>query len=300
MISSAAPPSYARVPRLPPPLELGARVAVVAPSGPSDRTLLDAGLALLRERYDVRVVSHLAERRQGFLAGSDEERARELQEALDDPSVGAVWIARGGYGLARILPLLSFARFAERPSWVVGFSDATALHCRLAELGVASLHASNVTGLSRLPEQDLQATFMALASGGTPPAWLTEHMRQNIPEGPVFGGNLTILFTEAASGRLTLPPGCSLLLEDVSETSYRVDRMLTALIDGGHLARAEAFLLGEFTECSPGKFGVPVAEVLRERLTPLGKPIAGDLPIGHGARNAPIVLGAPLGSVTPS
>src|SRR5690606_11921187 len=114
------------------------------------------------------------------------------------------------------------------PRWIVGFSDATVLHCRLAELGIPSLHASNVTGLSRVPEQDLTATFEALARGET---------RLPVPaeaggiNGPVFGGNLTILFSEAASGRLKVPPGCCLLLEDVSETSYRVDRMLTALID---------------------------------------------------------------------
>lgn len=290
MTSSAAPSGLARVPRLPPPLEPGARIAVVAPSGPSDPTLLEAGLILLRQRYDVRVLPRLAERRRGFLAGSDEERARELQEALDDPDLGAIWIARGGYGLARILPRLSFARFALRPRWIVGFSDATVLHCRLAELGIPSLHASNVTGLSRLPEQDLTATFEALARGET---------RLPVPaeaggiDGPVFGGNLTILFSEAASGRLKVPPGCCLLLEDVSETSYRVDRMLTALIDGGHLSSVKALLLGEFTDCSPGKFEVPVKDVLRERLEPLGRPIFFDLPIGHGARNAPIVLGAP-------
>ncbi len=290
MTSSATPPSLERPPRLPPPLEPGARIAVVAPSGPSDPSLLEAGLALLRERYDVRVLPSLGERRKGFLAGSDETRARELQEALDDPELGAIWIARGGYGLARILPRLSFARFAESPRWIVGFSDVTVLHCHLAQLGIASLHASNVTGLAHLLEEDLTATFEALARGSTRLPVLAE---QGPLEGPVFGGNLTILFSEAASGRLRVPPGCSLLLEDVSETSYRVDRMLTALIDGGHLREVKAFLLGEFTDCSPGKFEVSVTGVLRERLEPLGRPILFDLPIGHGARNTPLVLGAP-------
>jgi muramoyltetrapeptide carboxypeptidase len=111
-------------------------------------------------------------------------------------------------------------------------------------------------------------------------------------EGRIFGGNLTVLFAEAAAGRLHIPDGSILLLEDVNETSYRIDRMLTALLDGGHLSCASGVLLGDFVDCSAGKFDVPVSDVLLGRLARLGVPISGDFPSGHGRRNRPLLLGS--------
>lgn len=291
-MNSPEPQDRPKIGRVRPlPLHAGAKVAVVAPSGPADPAAFEQGLAILSARYRIQAPGELAARARGFLAGSDSERRRELQDALDDPDVSAIWIARGGYGLGRILPELSWTQFAARPRWLVGFSDATVLHAHVAGLGFSSLHAANVTGLARLSEEDREQTFAALE--GRPIAPLRAHF-VGAPfalPGPVFGGNLTVLFSEAASGRLVVPSGCSLLLEDVGETSYRIDRMLTALIQGGHLDSVSAFLLGEFTDCSPGKFQVETRDVLFERLRALGKPIAFGLPVGHGAQNAPVVLG---------
>src|SRR5690606_33898381 len=104
-------------------------------------------------------------------------------------------------------------------------------------------------------------------------------------QGPLWGGNLTVLFAAHAAGRLALPEGSVLVLEDVSETSYRIDRMLTALMQAGALARVSAVVLGEFVDCSQGKYCVPTEQVLHERLTTLGVPVLAGLPAGHGRDN---------------
>jgi muramoyltetrapeptide carboxypeptidase len=111
-------------------------------------------------------------------------------------------------------------------------------------------------------------------------------------EGPLVGGNLALLHACAAAGRLSLPEGCVILLEDVTERPYRVDRMLATLEAGGHLGRAAAIALGDFHQCDPGADGVTVEEVLRDRLGRLGVPVVRGLPVGHARRNEPLVLGA--------
>jgi muramoyltetrapeptide carboxypeptidase len=110
--------------------------------------------------------------------------------------------------------------------------------------------------------------------------------------GPLFGGNLAVLHSCAAAGRLLIPEGSVLLLEDVGERPYRVDRMLTDLRAAGHFANVSAVVVGDFLDCAPGPDGRRVEQVLHERLTGLGIPVLAGFPIGHGARNDPVTLGA--------
>jgi muramoyltetrapeptide carboxypeptidase len=268
-------------------------VRVVAPSGPFDESLLQAGLARLA-RYDVCVPPGLWGRRAGLFAGSDAERLAELQEALDDPEAGAVLVARGGYGLARILPQLQLERLLAAPRWLLGFSDTTVLHHALARRGLASLHCCNGTTLAHAAAQDVERLELLLGGRAAPPAGGLAPLVPGHARGPLLGGNLTVLFAEAAAGRLALPPGCVLFLEDIAETSYRLDRMLTALLDSGALRGVSGLVLGEFTDCSPGKHGVPAEQVLGEFAARLGVPAVAGLPAGHGARNLPFVHGAPV------
>lgn len=272
-------------------LIVGDRISVVAPSGPFEEDLLQRGLARLA-RYIVAEPDTLWGRREGFFAGSDESRLQELQIALDDPLTQAILVARGGYGLARLLPLLDFSAFEARPKWLMGFSDVTVLHAALAERGIASLHAANGTTLARASDAEVDE-LCALLEGATRQTFDgLEPMIGGQCEGPLFGGNLTVLFAEAASGRLRVPKGAILLLEDVNETSYRIDRMLTALLAGGHLSSLAGVLLGDFVDCSAGRFEVPVKDVLLDRLKGLRIPILDNFPTGHGKRNRPLLLGA--------
>lgn len=277
-------------PIVPPPLSEGARVAVVAPSGPFDRDLVLAGIALLETRYRVSFDPGLFEQ-EGFLAGSDERRLVELGRALEDPELGAVVTARGGYGLLRIAHRVDWAGLRRAPKWLVGFSDTTTLHLEALRAGVASLHADNVGGLGRGGERafDAMRTALEVAPSGRAVAGL-DAVTPGVARGPLVGGNLTLVACAATAGRLSLPDGAVLLLEDVTESAYRIDRMLTALTVGGHLDRIGGVILGDFTDC-PASSGVEASAVLTERLGALRVPVARGLRVGHGTMNEPVVLG---------
>lgn len=277
---------------LPEPLRPGDRIRVVAPSGPFDRALVLRGLGWLSERYEVRFGRGLFTR-EGFLAGSDAERLAELAEALADPDARAVLAARGGYGLTRITPALTPGQLLERPRWLVGFSDVTALHAEAWRAGLGSLHADNLGALGRADARRRAAFVDALERPLTPRriAGLAV-LRGGQAAGPLVGGNLTVLHAVAAAGRLALPAGAVLFLEDVAEAPYRVDRMLTSLVIGGLLDRISAVVLGDFTDCPPGRHGVPIERVLEERLGRLHVPVLAGLRAGHGAWNEPLVFGA--------
>lgn len=278
----------------PPPLGPGDHIAVVAPSGPFDRTLVLVGLGWLSGRYHVHFGSGLFAR-EGFLAGSDERRLTELNRALRDPQIRAIVAARGGYGLTRIAHAIDLGALRDSPKWIIGFSDITALHVEASRVGVASIHADNVAGLGRGNAAARALWVSALESRA--PRLSIEGLRTwraGTATGPLAGGNLTVLFACAAAGRLKLPEGCVLLLEDVGEAPYRVDRMLSALISGGSLDRVAAVIVGDFTEAGMGRHGVPVDAVLQERLLSLRVPVVSGFPVGHGRRNVPVHLGLPI------
>lgn len=277
-------------------LRRGDRVAVVAPASPFPRAAFLAGLAWVAQRYRVELRGDVFARR-GYLAGDDDRRVGELSRAMLDRDVRAVLVARGGYGVTRIASRLPWAEFARAPKWLVGFSDATALHVCAASRGVASTHAPNVTGLGAASNVHLArnrgAWLAALERPEAARAWTGLHaIRAGEARGPLFGGNLTLVCAMAAAGKLVVPDGSIVLLEDVTERPYRVDRMLTALLDGGHLARAAALVFGEFAQCAPGPDGVTVGEVLGERAATLGVPVFTGAPFGHGERNESFTLGA--------
>jgi muramoyltetrapeptide carboxypeptidase len=276
---------------IPPPLRPGDRVRIIAASSPFDRALFFRGVGFLSERYRVEIADG-ALSRQGFLAGPDALRLAALDAALSDPGVRAVIAARGGYGALRIAHAARWPALREHPKWLVGFSDVTSLHLEASRVGVCSLHADNAGGLGRGDAHARSRFIEALESPGRERCFAAlRTLRAGLAQGPLAGGNLTVLFSTHAAGRLRLPEGCLLFLEDVTEASYRIDRMLTALLLSGALDRVSGVVLGDFTDCSPAPHGVPVDEVLLERLGTLGVPVAAGLPVGHGAVNEPLTLG---------
>jgi muramoyltetrapeptide carboxypeptidase len=277
---------------LPSPLEPGDVVAAIAPASPFEPVLAWVGLGFLATRYRLRFDRGMFERA-GYLAGSDARRQAELARALEDPEVKAIIAVRGGYGSQRFARAIDWTALARSPRWLVGFSDITALHVEAARAGVASIHGPHVTSLGRGDARARDALIRALERPLEPRTFADlRALSAGTAEGPLYGGNLTILHACAAAGRLSIPEGAVLLLEDVTERPYRIDRMLTTLAWGGHLERVAAVVLGDFTQCDPGPDGVKVEDVLASHLTRLGVPVAAGAPIGHGLRNAPVVLGA--------
>jgi muramoyltetrapeptide carboxypeptidase len=166
------------------------------------------------------------------------------------------------------------------------------MHVEAQAVGLASLHAHHAAGLGRGDAHAREHWLRALEAPLTPRALRGEVLRSGLVRGPLVGGNLTVLFTCAVTGRLRLPPGAILALEDVTEASYRIDRMLSALRLGGHLRGVAGVALGDFTDCPPGPHGVSVATVLHRELDALGVPVVAQLPFGHDLPNEPLLLGA--------
>ncbi len=253
---------------------------VIAPSSPFDRERFDRGVMRLRERYTVTFDDGLFAR-DSFLAGSDARRVDELHAALDDDSVDAIACARGGYGAMRLLPSIDLALVIRAKKLLVGFSDVTALHALWQRAGLRSLHGSMVAALGVLPDARVERWTRAV-EGFVPFSGHDAHWKtRGRVVAPLVGGNLAVL--AALVGTPFFPPidGCVLLLEDVGEAPYRVDRMLTTLRLSGALQRAAGVLVGDFTNCHPREDGKTVDAVLQERLGDLGLPALMHVPVGH-------------------
>ena len=276
---------------LPRPLEPGDVVSVVAPSSPFVREEFWPGLGWLRARYRLRMSSGVLAR-DGFLAGDDARRRVEFARAMTDDEVKAVFVARGGYGATRIVADLPWAALERRPKWIVGFSDATALHAAAWSVGVASVHGPNVTTLRASSPAARAALLGSLERPDVARAWHgLRVVRGGTGAGPAVGGNLTILQAMAAAGQLRFPRGAVVFLEDVAERPYRVDRMLTSLVAGGYFENAAAVVFGTFERCDPGPDGRPVDDVLYACTAKLAIPVVAGAPFGHGTLNDAFVLG---------
>jgi muramoyltetrapeptide carboxypeptidase len=247
----------------------------------------------LAQRYRV-VWNRGALERQGFLAGSDQRRLDELNDALRDPTARVLVAARGGYGATRICHQADFQSLTRHPKWCIGFSDFTAVHLEAARVGVSSIHAPNLTSLGRADARTrndwVQATEAPLKRRSFEPL---EVLAPGSAAGTLIGGNLSLLFSSAASGRLALPAGCLLFLEEINEAPYRIDRMLTSLLIAGHLRGVAGICVGDLTDDPNQQQQQLLIDVVRERLSPLGIPILARLPIGHGVVNRPLPLGLP-------
>ena len=273
----------------PPPLRPGDTVHIVAPAGPFDVSSFEAGLGVLAERYKPVYREDLYDAWR-YLAGSDTRRAEELTQALTDSRARAVFCARGGYGVMRLLPSLPLADMA--PTALVGFSDITALHLPLQGLGRVTLHGPVLTHLGKQPREIQDALFRLLESPEPPPPLSGKAaFVPGVVEGPLLGGNLSVL--TRLLGTPYMPPldGAILLLEDVGERPYRLDRMWTHLRLAGVFDRVKGLVLGDFTDCEFKDAPYSSQDVLRSLAEETGLPCAVGFPIGHDIPNHPVALG---------
>lgn len=256
------------------------RIRIVAPSGPVDEKALNAGIELLRAKgWDVSEGSHVRDR-SGYLAGNDEDRLRDLQDALDDPKADVVWFARGGYGMTRLLDRLSPEGLRHNPKVIAGYSDATALLAWAQPLtGAKLLYAPSIQELGRPGVCVMDSVWSAL-SGAPLPIPTAEGSRNKTASYPVAGGCLTLLSVLAGTPWAPELEGHWLFIEEVGEKLYRIDRMLTHLAGAGWFARASGVLLGGFTGLGEGETPTDVLERVRE-LVSESTPVVSGLPVGH-------------------
>ncbi|GHA34034.1 S66 peptidase family protein [Streptomyces purpurascens] len=293
----------------PPRLAPGARVAVVAPSGPVPEERLQAGLDILRGwDLDPVVAPHVLGRHRAldYLAGTDAERAADLRDAWCDPSVAAVLCARGGYGAQRMVDLLDWAAMrAAGPKVFAGFSDITVLHQAFANrLGLVTLYGPAVAGVDFLKnaraQEHLRATLFEPESVRTvravPPGGGA--LVPGRARGVTLGGCLSLLASDLGTPHAhAAARGGLLLIEDVGESPYRLDRYLTQLLRTGWLDGVAGVVLGSWATCGPYE---DLRAVFADRLGGLGVPVVEEFGFGHGegALTMPLGLVAELDAGT--
>jgi muramoyltetrapeptide carboxypeptidase len=256
--------------------------------------------------FQARRGKHLLSRR-GYFAGTDEERAADLNAMFADPAVRAIHCLRGGWGSARLLSLLDWDVISRNPKILLGYSDITALLLALhAKTGLVTFHGPvasaqwnpfNVGWMKRVLQQGEAVTFENLREVEEDHLTAVENRVQTLTpglaRGRLLGGNLTVVTSLLGSGYLPEWDGCILFLEDVEEAPYRIDRMLTQLRLAGVLQKARAVVWGHCTDCEPGRgYGsLTVTDVLHDHLKPLGVPAWQGAMIGHIERQFTLPVG---------
>jgi muramoyltetrapeptide carboxypeptidase len=288
----------------PPFLKAGDTIAITCPAGfitaeelqPAIRTMESWG-------FKVRLGNTVGKRDFSF-GGTDEERARDLQILFDDPSVKAIMCARGGYGVTRILDRLSFTRMKERPKWIIGFSDITALHVHLSRFApMASIHSkmcnsfpADWASAEPLVQESILSIRQALT--GTKLRYTCtpdELNRTGVGEGILVGGNLSMLSHLMGTPSELHTYGRILFLEETGEYPYSIDRMFVNLRRAGKLSDLAGLIIGGFRmkPDDPGEeFGRTLYDIVREKTAPFKYPVCFGFPTGHQKHNVALKCGA--------
>lgn len=284
--------------RRPRRLVAGDRVAVVAPAGPLAPERLEIGLEILRGwGLELEVMPSALSRHHllSYLAGDDAARAKGFRTAWLDPSYAAVFCARGGYGVQRMLPYLDLDELAGVEKILLGFSDITALHEVLNSRGLVTIHGPMAAAVEQLKAPEgLDRLRALLFEPETVKDLLAPSGARTViggtAEGRLLGGNVALLAAGLGTPTGVRPAGI-VVLEDVSEDAYRLDRLLTQLLRAGWFDNVTGLVLGDFSESDDQAL---VSGLLRERLVPLGVPMVEGAAIGHENLNLAVPLGAPV------
>ena len=284
---------------MPAALKAGDTIAVVSPSSTPDSMTVVKGCQTLREWGFVPVVGpHALSNWHGF-AGTADERAADMLWALRDSTVKAILCSRGGDGAVQVLQRIALNEFYNHPKWVMGFSDATALHSAEVAAGVMSIHCSMCDGISLRGERDsVNAVLRRLLQGELPGYQVPAHPfnQRGEAEGILVGGNLSVLCGLAGSDYDFLnrvDEGLILFIEDTGEGLSKVDRMLHQIEIRGILSKLKGVIVGHFSKYkSPENGFADMYDMLHEYLQHYGIPVCYDFPVGHhSGLNYPMVEG---------
>lgn len=276
-------------------LKRGDTIMIVAPAGfLPDSTEIEPGIALAKSWGLEVIVGKNVFKKHNHFAGTDAERQSDLQLALDNKNIKAIWCSRGGYGTVRIIDQIDFTAFVENPKWVVGFSDITTLHATINNLGIASIHATMPGGMKRASEEAKQSLYKALfgySYGFEIPS--NPLNRKGNAKGVLIGGNLSILNSMIGSFSEVNMNGKILFIEDVGEDLYRIDRMMYTLKRTGALKNLKGLIVGDF-DYNVEKdtlFGGTHREIILNAVKDYDFPVLFDFPAGHIRDNRALLFG---------
>lgn len=278
---------------IPRPLTLGSKVAILSPASAINPELVSLAAFELAEHGFSPVIMPHACGRHGSYSGSFEERLADFQAALADPEVKAILCSRGGYGCVHLLGHIS-----PRPVWLIGFSDVSALHALWFHSGVCSIHGSMAKelALKRCPSNLANQSLLQILTTGKMPliSWEADPLnRVGEATGVLVGGNLAVLDGLAATPFDTLGlTGSILVIEDIAEPIYKVERIMYRLRLSGAFDRIAGLVVGQFTDYCPDQNGETMDQMVARMVAPYSFPVAFKAPIGHVDGNLPWLHGS--------
>lgn len=280
--------------KLPQKLKPKDKIAIVCTARAVQEDELKPALQLLEQWGLLPVLGKTIGQRHHQFAGTDQQRAQDLQNAIDNPEIKAVWCARGGYGTARILDLVDFKPLLNNPKWFIGYSDVTAIHLYLQHLGLSSLHAQMPLGIETKSALTLKSLKQSLFKKPFDIEYIsTFSSASGQAQGQLIGGNLSVLYSVLGTQPFIGFQNKILVLEDLDEYLYHIDRMMLNLSRLGVLNQINGMIVGGMTEMKDNNipFGLSAYEIIQHYTKHLGIPVAYDCPIGHMHDNTALVLG---------
>ena len=230
-------------------------------------------------------------------AGTDKERTNDFQKALDDPSIKAIWGARGGYGSVRILDKLNFEKFKEQPKWIIGYSDVTAIHSHIHNMGIETIHGMMGTSFDfDLEENKESIETLRKALFGEKMKYeieVSKYNRKGTAKGQLVGGNLTILLTMLGSESQLNTKDKILFIEEIGEYKYHIDRMLQSFKRAGYFDNLKGLIIGDMSNIKKNttKWGSSIEQLILNAVADYDFPVIFDFPAGHEIDNRALLLG---------
>ncbi|MFL0063133.1 LD-carboxypeptidase [Tenacibaculum maritimum] len=282
----------------PPYLQKGDTIIILAPAGIlKNRALVIDKAKMLAEKWGLKVLygKHMFEQGNHF-AGTDEQRCEDFQKALDDPTIKAIWSARGGYGSVRILDRLDFTIFKKHPKWIIGYSDLTAFHNHINNVGVETLHAMMGVSLEDKATviTETIATFKKALFGEQLKyeVGASRYNRKGKASGELVGGNIAILASMLGSESQLDTDGKILFIEEIGEYKYSIDRMLQSLRRAGYFRKLKGVIVGGMTKIKKNTtpWGSSIEQLILD-VIPENIPVMFNFPAGHDSDNRALILG---------
>lgn len=251
---------------------------------------LEAAVQFLESRgYRVVLGKNIFRDEHSYLAASDQHRLQDLQFMLDNDEVAVIMCARGGYGTTRFIDKLDFKKFSQHPKWIVGFSDITALHLRLFREGIESIHGIMPALFSKSESTSSVNSLIEILSGNDVPVqWdLNEYNRKGTSSGRTVGGNLSLVVDSLGTDNEPDTTGKILVLEEIEEYKYKIDRMMMQLKRAGKLQKIAGLVIGHMTNILDTEisFGETVEEIILDKVKEFQYPVAFGFPSGHDQPN---------------
>ncbi len=282
-----------------PYLKPGMKIGITCPSGYVDASRVEQAVRLLHAQGYETVLGKTIGLGDYYFAGSDQDRLADLQAMLDDTSLAAIWMGRGGYGMSRIIDQLDFTKFLKHPKWICGFSDITVLHSHLqAQFALPTIHALMCGSVVADNWQSAPVQSLLLALEGKSLSYEMPAHPLNIlgsVTAPLVGGNLAILAHLTGSPSQLQTAGKILFIEDIGEHLYQIDRMLYNLKRSGQLQALSGLVVGSFTDVEDTErpFGQSLEEIIWDKVAEYGYPVCFNVPCGHQYDNRALRLGMP-------